>query len=138
MFIANNSIFKSIMQYFLARLIALKECYLMMNFEKKIILLFLKYLYKCKFDGSTLLKCDFMEGRLPNFFQEIYSTGGKQTMHKVSAAFIVKNCHPRTSSRPGSSTWSLIGMVHSITFRFTILGITLSRESAKDLRFLLC
>ena len=35
MFIANNSIFKSIMQYFLARSIALKECYLMMNFEKK-------------------------------------------------------------------------------------------------------
>ena len=34
MFIANNSIFKSIMQYFLARSIALKECYLMMNFEK--------------------------------------------------------------------------------------------------------
>ena len=35
MFIANNSIFKSIMQYFLARSIALKECYLMANFEKK-------------------------------------------------------------------------------------------------------
>ena len=27
-----NSIFRSIMQYFLARSIALKECYLMMNF----------------------------------------------------------------------------------------------------------
>ena len=23
--------------------------------------------------------------------------GGKQTIHNVSAAFIVKNCHPRTS-----------------------------------------
>ena len=34
MFIADNSIFKSIMQYFLAISIALKECYLMMNFEK--------------------------------------------------------------------------------------------------------
>ena len=34
----------------------------------------------------------------PNiFFQEICSSGGKQTTHKVSAAFIVKNCHPRTS-----------------------------------------
>ena len=31
---ASNSIFRSIMQYFLARSIALKECYLMMNFEK--------------------------------------------------------------------------------------------------------
>ena len=30
----NNSIFKSIMQYFLARSIALKDCHLMMNFEK--------------------------------------------------------------------------------------------------------
>ena len=35
MFIADNSIFKSIMQYFFsARSIALKEFYLMMNFEK--------------------------------------------------------------------------------------------------------
>ena len=34
----------------------------------------------------------------PNiFFQEICFSGGKQTIHKVSAAFIVKNCHPRTS-----------------------------------------
>ena len=34
----------------------------------------------------------------PNiFFQEICSSGGKQTIHKVSAAFIVKNCHPRKS-----------------------------------------
>ena len=29
-----NSIFKSIMQYFLVRSIALKKCYLTMNFEK--------------------------------------------------------------------------------------------------------
>ena len=33
------------------------------------------------------------------FFQEICFSGGKQTIHKVSAAFIVKNCHPRTSLR---------------------------------------
>ena len=32
-----------------------------------------------------------------NFSQEICSSGGKQTIHKVSAAFIVKNCHPWTS-----------------------------------------
>ena len=31
------------------------------------------------------------------FFQEICFSGGKQTIHKVSADFIVKNCHPRTS-----------------------------------------
>ena len=30
------------------------------------------------------------------FFQEMCFSGGKQTMKKVSAAFIVKNCHPRT------------------------------------------
>ena len=34
-FFANNSIFKPIMQYFLARSIALKECNLMMNLKKK-------------------------------------------------------------------------------------------------------
>ena len=31
------------------------------------------------------------------FFQEICSSGGKQTLHKLSAAFIVKDCHPRES-----------------------------------------
>ena len=35
MFIADNSIFKSIMQFFFSQKIALKEFYLMMNFEKK-------------------------------------------------------------------------------------------------------
>ena len=34
----------------------------------------------------------FLEGRLSKYsFQEICSSGGKQTIHKVSAAFIVKN-----------------------------------------------
>ena len=34
----------------------------------------------------------------PNiFFQEICFSGGKQTIHKVSVAFIVKNWNPRTS-----------------------------------------
>ena len=27
----------------------------------------------------------------------MFFSGGKQTIHKVSAAFIVKNCHPQTS-----------------------------------------
>ena len=40
MFIANNYIFKSIMQYFLTRSIALKGCYLMMNFEKNYFTVF--------------------------------------------------------------------------------------------------
>ena len=34
------------------------------------------------------------------FYQEICSSGGKQTIHtihKVSAAFIVKSCHPQRS-----------------------------------------
>ena len=40
----------------------------------------------------------FLEGRLPKyFFQEICSPGGKQTIHKVSAALIVQNCHPQKS-----------------------------------------
>ena len=82
---------------FLRRLIALKKCYLMMNFEKTHFPVF-KISVKCKFDGQTLIKCDFLEGRLPQyFFQEICSFGCKQTIHKVSIAFIVKNWHPRTS-----------------------------------------
>ena len=70
-----------------------------MNFEKNIhCTVFLIYPKKCKFDGQIFIKCDFLEGRLPKyFFQEICSSGGKQPIHKVSATFIVKNCHPRTS-----------------------------------------
>ena len=96
MFIADNSIFKSIMQYFFsARSIAPKEFYLMMNLEKKIHFTVFKISVKMQIDGQTLIKCDFLEGRLPKyFFQEICFSGSK---HKVSAAFIVKNCHPRTS-----------------------------------------
>ena len=45
-----------------------------------------------------------MEGQLPKYFcQEICFSGGKQTIHKVSAAFIVKNYHPRTSLSVGAS-----------------------------------
>ena len=33
----------------------------------------------------------------PNVFSGNMFSGGKQTIHKVSAAFIVQNCHPRTS-----------------------------------------
>ena len=68
------------------------------KFWKQFILPFLKYPLKCKFDGQTLTKCDFLEDRLPKyFFRKYVFSGGKQTMHKVSAAFIVKNCYPRTS-----------------------------------------
>ena len=70
----------------------------MMNFEKKIYFTVFKISIKCKFDGQTLIKCDFWKVGYPNiFFQEMCSTGGKQTIYKVSAAFIVKNCHPLTS-----------------------------------------
>ena len=103
MFIDINSIFKSIRQYFLAISIALKECYLTMNFEKNSF-----YRFQNIRKNANLMvkwsnpnkKCDFLEGLLPKyFFQEICSSGGKQTIHKDSAAFIVKNCHPRTSLR---------------------------------------
>ena len=33
----------------------------------------------------------------PIFFQEICSSGGKQTTHKFSEAFIVKNCHVQSA-----------------------------------------
>ena len=91
MFIANNSSFKSIMQYLLARSIALKECYLMMNFEKNIR-------KNAHLMVKPLLNVIFWKVGYPNiFFQEICSSGGNQTTHKVSAAFIVKTAileHP--------------------------------------------
>ena len=94
MFIANNSIFKSIMQYFFGQINSAEGVLPNDEFSKKFILPFLKYPLKCKFDGQTLIKCDFFKGRFPKyFFQEVCSSGGKQTIHKVS----VKNCHPQTS-----------------------------------------
>ena len=45
--------------------------------------------YKMSFFGRSVTQIFF--------FQEMCSSGGKQTIHKVSTAFIVKNCHPRTS-----------------------------------------
>ena len=68
----------------------------MMNFEKSSFYRLLKYAEKCKFDGQTLIKCDFLKGRLLKyFFLAICSSGSKQTIHKVSAVSIVNNCHPR-------------------------------------------
>ena len=67
-YIANNSIFVSIMSQFLARSIALKECYLIMNFFKKVILQFLKDPQKYKSDGQALMKCDFLKGPLLKYF----------------------------------------------------------------------
>ena len=47
---------------------------------------------------KPITKCDFLKGRLPKyFFLKICSSAGKQTTRKVSAASVVKKCHPRTS-----------------------------------------
>ena len=59
----------------------------MMNFEKS-------SLYRFQNIRKNVI---FGRSGTQIFFQEICSTGGKQTIHKVSAAFIVKNCHPRKS-----------------------------------------
>ena len=93
MFIANNSIFKSIIQYFFSQINCAEGVLANDEFRKKFIVPFLKYPLKCKFEGQTLTKFDLFY----LFFQEICSSGGKQTTHKDSAAFIVKNCHPRKS-----------------------------------------
>ena len=93
----------------LARSIALKKCYLLMNFEENSFYHFLNIRKNANFDCQTLIKCDFLEGQLPKYFfffggGGICSSGGKQTIHKISAAFIVKNCHPQTSLiNPSSS-----------------------------------
>ena len=49
----------------------------------------------CKFNGQNLAKYDFFGRSIVQiFFQEICSSGGKQTIHKISAAFFVKSCQP--------------------------------------------
>ena len=54
MFIADNSIFESIMQFFVARSIVLKECYLMINFEKKSLYRFQNIRKRANLMGKTL------------------------------------------------------------------------------------
>ena len=44
-------------------------------------------------ENVTFCKVDYPY----SFFLKIYSSGGTKTIHKVSAASIVKNCRPRTS-----------------------------------------
>ena len=83
---------------FLARSIALKKCYLLMNFEENSFYHFLNIGKNANFDGQALINVIFWKVSYPNiFFREICSSGGKQTIHKISEAFIVKNCHPQTS-----------------------------------------
>ena len=68
---------------------------------------------------SNPYKMWFLEGRLPKyFFQEMCSSGGKQTVHKVSAAFIVKNCHPRTSLKIELLTINMNITKNFLYFRF--------------------
>ena len=59
----------------------------MMNFEKKFILPFLKYLLKCKFDSQTLIKCDFF-GR--SVTQILFSGN---IMTTLAGGFLVTNYH---------------------------------------------
>ena len=62
----------------------------MMNFEKKFFLPFLKYPKKCKFDGQTLIKVIFLEGRLPKycFFRKCSSGGNRSVAHVLSVLLI--------------------------------------------------
>ena len=97
MFIANNSTFKSIMQYFFSQINSAEGVLPNDEFWRKSFYRF-ENIRKIKFVDQTLIECDFWKVVHPNiFFQEICSSGGKQTIHKVSAVFIVKNCHPRTA-----------------------------------------
>ena len=69
----------------------------MMNLKKSYFAVF-KRSVKNKFDGRNLIKCDILKGRLPKyFFLEIGSSGGRHTIHKASAASIIKTRHLRTS-----------------------------------------
>ena len=70
----------------------------MANFEKNSLYRFQNIHKNVNLMVKPLTKCDFFGRSVTQiFFQEICSSGGKQTIHKVSAAFIVKNCHPQKS-----------------------------------------
>ena len=65
----------------------------MMNSEKKIHFTIFKISVKCKFDGQTLIKCDFLEGRLPKyFFQEMCSSVVSKLYTKFQLLSL-SNCH---------------------------------------------
>ena len=69
----------------------------MMNFETNSLYRFYNIRKNANLMVKPLQNVIFWKVGYPNFFQEICFSGGKQPIRKVSAAFIVKNCHPRTS-----------------------------------------
>ena len=70
----------------------------------------------------------------PNiFFHERCFPGGKQYIHKVSAAFIVKNCHPRTSLSVAGSNLVVRKSKCYFIIKFSLfLSIKLWREIRPD------
>ena len=83
---------------FFSQINSAEECHLMMNFEKKIHFTVFKIFVKMQIWWTNPYKMWFFGRSVTQIiFQEICSSGAKQTTHKVSVAFIVKNCHPRTS-----------------------------------------
>ena len=70
----------------------------------------------------------------PNaFFQEIRSSGGKQTIHKVSAAFIVKNSHPRASFKSGIISvlvLSKLSFPERLLFHYLIINIRYNEQKS--------
>ena len=73
----------------------------MMNFQKSY---FTVFKISIKMQNLTVitvntLKNVIFERSITKFFfsQEICSSGGKQTIHRVSATSVVNDCHPPTS-----------------------------------------
>ena len=101
MFIADNSIFKSIMQNFLSQINSAEGVLPNDEFWKKIHFTVFKISVKCNFDGQTLIKCDFLESRLLKyFFRKCVPLVVSKLYTKFQMlSLIVKSCHPRTSLR---------------------------------------
>ena len=87
------------MQYFFSQINCSEGVLPNDEFRKKIHCIVFKISVKMRIlMVKPLQNVIFLEGLLPKyFFQEICSSGGKYTIRKVSAAFILKNCHPRNS-----------------------------------------
>ena len=70
----------------------------MTNSEKKFIVPFLNIRKNLNLMVKPLQNVIFFGRSVTQIlFQGICSSGGKQTIHKISAVFVVKNCHPQKS-----------------------------------------
>ena len=120
MFTANNSILSRLYNIFFRKISNAEGVLPNDEFWKKKDFTVFKISVKMQIWWSNPYKMWFCGRSVTQiFFQEICSSGDKQTIHKLSAAFIVKTCHPRTSLKHKH----IMSFLNGVLWRFQIYNL---------------